>query len=554
MDEVEIDFADASTQVFHVGEASVAVPGLLRGLQEAHERRGRLPWATLFVPAVELADRPFAATEAQAFLHEILTPILEREPGGQRVYGTAGVIDARDILPTLRLLRDARSEALALLLPELAGDLDAYRVEERRPLEAVFAGASVMMTPAPSLGGAVVQTGLAALNARDRGAPGSPDEALALAAALAAAVPPRAPVQARARPARPTSRWSTRTAPRWACPPRSARGRAFSATASSSTTCSASSTSSASRRARRWRGSRARRRRPSSSGRRESRDSSPEVPARVRLAGAILQVVEAVVGHGLAVAEAISRPRLHVDDGTVHVEGGWTDDVAPRSPRTGSTSGAGRTGTCFSAASRRSSAVRVAFSVQQAIRGAAGTGSSYRIAIRPAEPTDASELVALAADVGREAGDWLLATETWRPVADERRYLKAVRRHADAAVFVAVDGDRIVGRLSLARDPHPASSHVADLGLMVAASHRRRGIGRALLDTAVEWARMVGVSKLELHVFPWNDPAIRLYEGFGFEREGLRRGHFLRDGVAVDAILMAYHLSSEREFPPSPGP
>ena len=176
------------------------------------------------------------------------------------------------------------------------------------------------------------------------------------------------------------------------------------------------------------------------------------------------------------------------------------------------------------------------------------------IAIRPAEPTDASELVALAAAVGREPGDWLLATETWRPVADERRYLKAVRRHADAAVFVAVDGDRVVGRLSLARDPHPASAHVADLGLMVAASHRRRGIGRTLLDTAVKWARMAGVRKLELHVFPWNLPAIRLYEGFGFEREGLRRGHYLRDGDAVDAILMAYHLPSERGSPPSPGP
>ena len=160
----------------------------------------------------------------------------------------------------------------------------------------------------------------------------------------------------------------------------------------------------------------------------------------------------------------------------------------------------------------------------------------------------------MAAAVGREAGDWLLATETWRPVADERRYLKAVRRHADAAVFVAVDGDRIVGRLSLARDPHPASSHVADLGLMVAASHRRRGIGRALLDAAVRWARTSAVSKLELHVFPWNEPAIRLYEGFGFEREGLRRGHYLRDGLAVDAILMAYHLPSERESPPSPAP
>ena len=168
------------------------------------------------------------------------------------------------------------------------------------------------------------------------------------------------------------------------------------------------------------------------------------------------------------------------------------------------------------------------------------------ISIRPAEGSDASELVALAAAIGGEPGGWLLTTEAWRPVADERRYLKAVRRHADAAVFVALDGDRIVGRLSLARDPHPASAHVADLGMMVAASHRRRGIGRRLLDSAVSWARVVNVEKLELHVFPWNEPAIRLYEDFGFEREGLRRRHYFRDGVAVDALLMAYHVPSGR--------
>jgi RimJ/RimL family protein N-acetyltransferase len=173
------------------------------------------------------------------------------------------------------------------------------------------------------------------------------------------------------------------------------------------------------------------------------------------------------------------------------------------------------------------------------------------ILVRPAEPNDASELVTLAAAVGREAGDWLLTTETWRPVADERRYLKAVRGHPDAAVLVAVDDDRVVGRLSLARDPHPASAHVADLGLMVAASHRRQGIGRALLEEAVAWARRSGISKLELHVFPWNDPAIQLYEDFGFEREGLRRGHYLRDGATVDALLMAYHLPSGSESPPS---
>jgi RimJ/RimL family protein N-acetyltransferase len=174
--------------------------------------------------------------------------------------------------------------------------------------------------------------------------------------------------------------------------------------------------------------------------------------------------------------------------------------------------------------------------------------------IRPAQPADAAGLVFLATAVGREPGNWLLTTDVGRTIGDERRYLRSVRRQVDAAVFVADDEGAIVGRLSVARDPHPSSSHVADLGLMVAASHRRRGIGRSLLDAAVTWARRAGIRKLELHVFTWNEPAIKLYEGFGFEREGLRRAHYVRDGAPVDALLMAYHLPSEQGSLPSPAP
>ncbi|HUQ24000.1 MAG TPA: GNAT family N-acetyltransferase [Gaiellaceae bacterium] len=164
------------------------------------------------------------------------------------------------------------------------------------------------------------------------------------------------------------------------------------------------------------------------------------------------------------------------------------------------------------------------------------------ISIRAARPEDASTLVALGGTIGREPEAWLLNTDGWRSASEERRYLRALKRHPDAAVFVAEDDGAIVGRLSVARDPHAASRHVADLGLMVAASHRRRGIGRALLEQAVAWALDAGVRKLELHVFPWNEPAIRLYEQFGFEREGLRKDHYRRGGEYVDAILMALRL------------
>jgi RimJ/RimL family protein N-acetyltransferase len=164
------------------------------------------------------------------------------------------------------------------------------------------------------------------------------------------------------------------------------------------------------------------------------------------------------------------------------------------------------------------------------------------VIVRRAEPSDAQGLTDLGNAVGAEPEGWLVTTNGWRNPADERRYLRAIRRYPNAAVFVAEAEGRIVGRLSVARDQHPASSHVAELGLMVAASYRRRGIGTALLEAAVDWARATGVRKLELHVFPHNEAAIRLYERFGFVREGYRRAHYRRGSEYVDAILMAYEV------------
>jgi RimJ/RimL family protein N-acetyltransferase len=162
--------------------------------------------------------------------------------------------------------------------------------------------------------------------------------------------------------------------------------------------------------------------------------------------------------------------------------------------------------------------------------------------VRRAVPGDAATLVELARTIGAEPEGWLITDGDWRTASEERRYLRAVRRHPHAAVFVAEGPEGLIGRLSVARDPHPASDHVADLGLMVAKERRRQGVGRALMEAAEQWAREVGVRKLELHVFPYNTAAIALYETLGYEREGLRRAHYRRTGGFLDAILMAKEI------------
>ncbi len=162
--------------------------------------------------------------------------------------------------------------------------------------------------------------------------------------------------------------------------------------------------------------------------------------------------------------------------------------------------------------------------------------------VRHAEPRDASELVELARAVGSEPEGWLITDGAWRTTSEERRYLRAIRRSPHAAVFVAEVPEEIVGRLSIARDPHPASRHVADVGVMIAREHRRRGAGRALMRAAEEWAESVGISKIELHVFPYNTAAIALYESLGYAREGIRRRHYRRRGELVDAVLMAKEI------------
>ena len=185
MTQIEVGYEPGGgTQIFHIGAASCAVPGMTHGLADAHRSFGSLPWKTLVEPAIELARGGVVLTEAQAYLHVIVDLILRHTDEGKKVYGlNEKLVEGErlvqtDLARTLEVIGDEGAAALAegelgRALVEFmraeggsitAGDLSEYRVIRRRPIRVRFLGHEVDSNPPPSSGGVLIGYGLLLLD------------------------------------------------------------------------------------------------------------------------------------------------------------------------------------------------------------------------------------------------------------------------------------------------------------------------------------------------------------------------------------------------------
>lgn len=111
----------------------------------------------------------------------------------------------------------------------------------------------------------------------------------------------------------------------------------------------------------------------------------------------------------------------------------------------------------------------------------------------------------------------------------------------DRAVFGAFDDGRLVGTVGLLRERHRKLSHKAIVwGVYVAPDSRKRGVGRRLLQAALDHAAaMSALRKVILGVNASNSASIALYKSLDFEPYGVEKGFMLVDGVLHDEIHMS---------------
>ena len=155
--------------------------------------------------------------------------------------------------------------------------------------------------------------------------------------------------------------------------------------------------------------------------------------------------------------------------------------------------------------------------------------------IRRAEPDDYSAIYEIFSSPKVSAGTLQVpypSREQWR-----RRLAEPEEGTYN---LVAVVRDRVVGMLGVHTFPNrPRRRHVGTIGLCVHDEWQGKGIGAALMQAGLELAdKWLNLTRLELEVYTDNEPAIRLYERFGFEHEGTLRQHAFRDGRYVDSHMM----------------
>jgi len=133
-----------------------------------------------------------------------------------------------------------------------------------------------------------------------------------------------------------------------------------------------------------------------------------------------------------------------------------------------------------------------------------------RSEIRPAKTSDAVEIARLSAELGYSISIDEIHAALDRLLADSRHLIAVIDGH----------GDRLLGWMHVEQRTSMQTADRAELiGLVVDSAARRRGLGRALVDAAEQWARSLGLTTVTVRSNVTRELSHPFYEALGYVRE-----------------------------------
>jgi GNAT superfamily N-acetyltransferase len=108
------------------------------------------------------------------------------------------------------------------------------------------------------------------------------------------------------------------------------------------------------------------------------------------------------------------------------------------------------------------------------------------------------------------------------------------------AIFLAYSGGSPVSMAGILRGFSSKTRHSARIwGVYISPAYRRKGVGKLLLETALDWGKQMGVRIAKLGMTAGNQEALGLYTALGFQVYGNEPQALFVNGQAYDELLLA---------------
>jgi RimJ/RimL family protein N-acetyltransferase len=162
------------------------------------------------------------------------------------------------------------------------------------------------------------------------------------------------------------------------------------------------------------------------------------------------------------------------------------------------------------------------------------------VVLRNAIPSDAQAIVDYIHIAAGETDNLSFgADDVPINLENEIEYLTSVQNSLSSAHFVAIYEGEVIASSNINAKARPRMAHVGSLGISVRKDFWHLGIGYALMDMMIVWAKSTGIlRKINLTVRSDNPNAIALYNKCGFTYVGTLHDEMRVDGISVHLDAM----------------